>query len=979
MTSLTPTMEEFIAGVSPFNQLPPEVLAKLSNQWQPVRYRLGETILMRDKIPGHIAIIYSGQARLLGYDSRSQKEVTITKLEAGALLGWASLIREVYTETAIASSEVDCLVLPTEVFYALLQKDPNLANAFNQKCSLIEVFELLSAELERRADGATNLKQLTQQAYKKAVVCQIPPTNPTELDADWLWFISGGKSLPNLPIGTLIENQKTISQLERISEGAVRVVGIPKSIFASEIVKVATSLQPTIPYARDYITPPESLPSAEPRKTKHKPTKYPLVKGKGDEKATMACFQMLSEYFRIPFHREVIRTVVTNQQKTGSLSLPFCAAVADLMGLQTQIVGVAASNLPKLPTPVMVRWSDNFAILYEISSQKIVLAAPESGLKTLKLATFADLWGESGQVLLLKEGATTPKDKFGLSWFIPALSRYRRVLLEVLITSFFVQLFGLVNPLMTQVIIDQVIGGNSLDTLHVLGILLIFVAIFEGFLGSVRTYLFTDTTNRIDLTLASQVIDHLLRLPMSYFGQRPVGELTTRVTELEKIRSFLTGTALTVVLDAIFSVIYVVVMVVYSPILTGVALLVIPLFILLTLIFSPILRKMLRTKAVRYAATNSYLVEVLSGIETVKSQNIELRSRMTWQENYGRYISAGFKAVKLSTIAGSLSDFLNKFSSLLVLWVGAYLVLQNKLTLGELIAFRIISGYVTGPLLRLSQLWQNFQETALSIERLGDILNHPQESPPEARNNLPLPEIRGQVQYENISFRFANSGPLQLSQINLDIPASSFVGIVGQSGSGKSTLTKLLPRFYAPLGGRILIDGYDISKIELYSLRRQLGIVPQNPLLFDGTIHENIALNNPEATTEAIFAAAKIACAHDFIMDLPHGYNTQVGERGSALSGGQRQRIAIARAVLQNPRLLILDEATSALDYDTEQQLCLNLAERFKDRTVFFITHRLSTIKEADLILFMAQGIIEEMGTHEELMALKGRYYCLYH
>ena len=974
MTSLTHSMEKFIAKVFPFNQLPPEALAKLSTQWQPVRYRLGETILIRDKIPAHITVIYSGQARLLGYDPRDEKEVTISKLKSGAILGWSSLIREVYTETAIASSEVDCLVLPSQELQALIQEYPAIAQEFTQKPALVEVFELLGAELERRADGATNLKELAQQAYPQATVAQIPPTNSAELDADWLWLLSGGKAIADLPVGTVIDPQANLS----ISSGSMRLVGIPKSIFVSEIVQVSSNPTATIPYARDHITPPESLPSAEPRKKQKKP-KYPFVRGKGDEKATMACFQMLGEYFHIPFHREVIRTVVVNQYKTGNLSLPFCAAVADLMGLQTQIVGVTTTNLPKLPTPVMVRWEDNFAILYDISSQKVILAAPESGIKTLKRDTFEDIWGESGQVLLLKEGIHTPKNKFGLAWFIPALARYRRVLIEVLIASFFVQLFGLVNPLMTQVIIDQVIGGNSLDTLHVLGILLIFVAIFEGFLSSVRTYLFTDTTNRIDLTLASQVIDHLLRLPMDYFGKRPVGELTTRVTELEKIRSFLTGTALTVVLDAIFSVIYVVVMVIYSPQLTIVALLVIPLFILLTLVFSPILRKMLRTKAERYAATNSYLVEVLSGIETVKSQNIELRTRMTWQEQYGRYISSGFKAVKLSTIAGSLSDFLNKLSSLLVLWVGAYLVLNNQLTLGELIAFRIISGYVTGPLLRLSQLWQNFQETALSIERLGDILNHPQESPLEARTNLPLPEIKGQVQYENIAFRFGTSGPLQLNQINLDIPAGSFVGIVGQSGSGKSTLTKLLPRFYEPNGGRILVDGYDISKIELYSLRRQLGIVPQNPLLFDGTIHENIALNNPEANTEAIFEAAKIASAHDFIMDLPNGYNTQVGERGSSLSGGQRQRIAIARAVLQNPRLLILDEATSALDYETEQQLCLNLADKFKDRTVFFITHRLSTIKEADLILFMTKGIIEEMGTHKELMALKGRYFCLYH
>lgn len=308
---------------------------------------------------------------------------------------------------------------------------------------------------------------------------------------------------------------------------------------------------------------------------------------------------------------------------------------------------------------------------------------------------------------------------------------------------------------------------------------------------------------------------------------------------------------------------------------------------------------------------------------------------------------------------------------------GAYLVLQGQLTLGQLIAFRIISGYVTSPLLRLVQLWQNFQETALSLERLGDILDTTQEDQTD-RNNILMPTIKGAVKYENVSFSFSQSGPLQLSNINLDFPTGVFVGIVGQSGSGKSTLMKLLPRLYEPRSGRILIDGYDISKVELYSLRRQIGMVLQDTLLFDGTVQENIALTHPDATDQEIIAAAKIAFAHDFIMDLPNGYNTRVGERGSALSGGQRQRIAIARTVLQNPQLLILDEATSALDYNAERQVCLNLAETFRNRSVFFITHRLSTIKDADMILMMDQGSVVEQGTHAELMALKGRYYCLY-
>ncbi|MFM7372398.1 MAG: peptidase domain-containing ABC transporter, partial [Sphaerospermopsis kisseleviana] len=469
------------------------------------------------------------------------------------------------------------------------------------------------------------------------------------------------------------------------------------------------------------------------------------------------------------------------------------------------------------------------------------------------------------------------------------------------------------------------------------------VGVFEAILTTLRTYLFVDTTNRIDMSLGSQIIDHLLRLPLRYFERRPVGELATRINELENIRQFLTGTALTVVLDAVFSVVYIIVMLFYSWQLTLVGLGTIPLFVVITLIAAPTVSRQLRTKAERNAATQSYLVEVMSGIQTVKAQNIELRSRFSWQERYARFVSAGFKTVITSTLANSTSQFLNKLSSLLVLWVGAYLVLKGELTLGELIAFRIISSFVTSPILRLAQLWQNFQETGLSLERLSDIVDTPQEAETD-KDNIPLPGIMGAVKYENVCFRFAPSGPLQLNNVSLDFPSGTFVGIVGQSGSGKSTMMKLLLRLYNIESGRILIDGYDISKVELYSVRRQIGVVPQDQLLFDGTVEENIALTNPDATTEEIIEAARIAVAHEFIMNLPNGYNTRVGEKGSNLSGGQRQRIAIARSILQKPKLLVLDEATSALDYPTERQICLNLARAFQGKTVFFITHRLNTV-----------------------------------
>ncbi|MDB9414683.1 peptidase domain-containing ABC transporter, partial [Microcystis aeruginosa] len=550
-------------------------------------------------------------------------------------------------------------------------------------------------------------------------------------------------------------------------------------------------------------------------------------------------------------------------------------------------------------------------------------------------------------------------------------------LIEVFIASFFVQLFALANPLMIQVIIDKVIVQNSPETLNTLGVFLLVIAVFEGILTFLRTSLFVDTTNRIDMTLGSEIIDHLLRLPLKYFERRPVGEISTRINELENIRQFLTGTALTVVLDAIFSVIYIVVMLIYSPILTFWALGVVPILVISTAIFAPIVRRQLRAKAERNAETQSYLVEVMTGIQTVKAQNIELRSRWQWQERYARYVAEGFQTVMTSTLAGSFSHFFNQLSGLLVLWVGAALVLDGKLTLGQLIAFRIISSYVTSPILRLTQLWQNFQETGLSLERLADIVDTPQEAELD-RQNIPMPLIKGTVTYENLAFRFNPHGALQLYNVNLEFPAGTFVALVGESGAGKSTITKLLARLYEPESGRILIDGYDINKVELYSLRRQIGMVPQETLLFDGTVQENIALTNPDATVEEIVSAARAAAAHEFIMTLPNGYNTRVGERGASLSGGQRQRVAIARSVLQRPQILILDEATSALDYNTERQVCLNLKEAFKDHTVFFITHRLASIKSADIIVMMDKGTVAEEGTHEELMAKKGLYYTLY-
>jgi ATP-binding cassette, subfamily B, bacterial HlyB/CyaB len=955
---------EFLAQTPPFNSLPLDSLQKVATNCQLLQYRTGQWMLVKDRMPAQVMVIYQGQARVLGYDQWTNAELSLTVLETGEFLGWLGLVRGISCEMVMASTEVIAISVEAAEFRQLMETIPEFAQAVRSRPHIVEVFELLCLETQRHADATTDIKELAREVWQETQVVNLPPgpVNSQQFDHDHLWLVSAGH-IEGMTVGYRVALSDSKEMWENTSE--VRLLGIPW--------KSPNDNTPSLK-----ITPAPEYPP-DPVAENLAPAESIFVSGKGTIDAALACFQMLNQILGGSFRRDLVRKVLNNQLKSQKqISLPVAGAVVEMMGLQPHLVKVPAHVINRLTAPALIYWQENLALLYKITERELVVAAPETGVCQYSPAEFAQIWGQSGQVLMVEQAQGERPEKFSLRWFLPSIYKYRLVLFEVLVASFFVQIFGLANPIITQIIIDTVLIQKSLDTLDILGIFLLVIGVFEAALTSLRMYLFADTTNRIDIRLGSEVIEHLLRLPLSYFEHRRVGELAGRINELENIRQFLTGTALTVVLDAVFSVIYIGIMLFYSWILTLVALATVPLFAILTTFVVPIVQRQLRKKAEHYADTQSYLVEILTGIQTVKAQNIELKSRWQWRDRYTRYISAGFKNVLTSSTANSISSFLNQFSSFVLLWAGAHLVISNQLSLGQLIAFRIIAGYVTSPLLRLIQLSQNFQEVALSIERLSDILDTPPEVLPSDRQNISLPEIAGAIKYNGVSFGFNPEDSLKLININLEIAPGTFVGIVGQSGSGKSTLTKLLPRLYEPVGGQIQIDGYDIRKVELNSLRRQIGIVLQDTLLFEGTIQDNIALIRPEATTEEIITAAKVAAAHDFIMSLPNGYNTVVGERGSALSGGQRQRIAIARTVLQNPRLLILDEATSALDYESEQKVCRNLMDFFRGSTVLFITHRLNTVKNADTIIIMDQGVIAEQGTHAELMAMKGRYYCLF-
>jgi len=976
MVSTSPSTDQRRSWLSlaPFTLLSPEASRRLEQESELQRFAEGQVLSSASAIGARILVVLEGEARLLGL--RESRPFTLRKLGTGDIVGLASLLRAAPCEQVSAATPVVAMALPDALVLELLRQEA----PFQEWCAghlwLAELHGLLVGLEDRNATAEpfdpARWRQRLERLAERARMIQ-PRRGAVAAAGETLYLASG--NVPDLPLGSPLKAGAPLPT--PLPPLPLRLIALPEEGAGG----VEASLEPSSALVAGTVGEEASLPpptsldlgQAGPQRG------FALLRAKGDVAETTACLQMLAKGLNLPFRRDAVEKMLREKVAQGQRpNLQLCAQIASMMGLLVSGARVRGEALNRLITPALVPWKEGFAILVRSHGGGWTLASPRDGWVRLSPAEVQAAYPEGLELMLVERSITTPEERFGPGWFWPALKRYRGMLLQVLLASFVVQLFSLANPLLIQVIIDKVIAQRSLDTLQILGLALVVVTLMEGVIGTLRTYLFSDTTNRIDLRLGAEVIDHLLRLPLNYFERRPVGELGTRIAELEKIRNFLTGQALMTVLDACFSVIYIIVMVIYSWLLTLIALAVLPIQIAITLGGAPLFRRQYRQAAEENARTQSHLVEVISGIQTVKAQNVEMVSRWKWQDYYAKYISRTFDKTKTGTLLNETSQVLQKLSQLLVLWVGAGMVLNSELTLGQLIAFRIISGYVTQPLLRLSSIWQSIQELRVSFERLADVVDTPEESNEADKANIPLPAIDGQVVFENVSFSFVPGGAEVLSNINLTVEPGTFVGVVGQSGSGKSTLMKLLPRLYAPNKGRILVDQYDISKVELYSLRRQIGIVPQEPLLFSGTISDNIALTNPEASSEAIVAAAKIAAAHSFIMELPAGYSTPVGERGAALSGGQRQRIAIARTLLARPRLMVMDEATSALDYDTERQVCENMRESMRHCTVFFITHRLSTIRRADRIIMLHQGALVESGTHDELMALRGRYFALY-
>ena len=693
----------------------------------------------------------------------------------------------------------------------------------------------------------------------------------------------------------------------------------------------------------------------------------------------LKCLVAIAEHFGIPADlRQLERAYIVDKKNVDTVGV--MRAAKDLKLRVRLLESVLPEKMGGIPLPAILPLKNgSYIVLLKLNAEKALVYDPLTN-KPPFVTDVKILWEhwENKIILFAKRFELESKfKKFGFSWFIPIIQKYKRFFFEVLGISLILQLFGLITPLFTQVIIDKVLVHRSVNTLDVLLGGMVVVAIFQNWIMGLRTYLFTHTTNKIDVSLSSEMFKKITELPVKYFEKWQVGEVVSRVGELENIRSFMTGSALTVILDIVFAVVYLVVMYVYSNVLSVVVWVTIPMFLVLNLIVAPIYKRKINERFLLGAENQSFTIETITGIRTLKSLAVEHQFIRRYEEILARYVKSVFSVINLANIAGSIGSFLEQGFNLAILWIGAYYVMENDLSVGELIAFQMLAGQVISPILRLVNMWQYFQQTRVSMERLGDVMDCKSE-PAFNPNRTTLPSLTGEVIFNKVDFSYKEEGKKVLSDISIRIPAGFKVGIVGRSGSGKSTLTKLMQRLYIPDNGSVMIDGVDLAQVEPAWLRRQIGIVLQENFLFSGTIKENIAIAMPNATDEQIMLAAKLAGADEFIQEMPHQYETFVGERGSLLSGGQKQRISIARALLLDPKILIFDEATSALDYESEKIIMDNLDKITEGRTTIMIAHRLSTVRNCEAILMMDKGRIIECGTHTELMNRQGAYYQLY-
>ena len=974
------------------------LLSALAAQARIVQLPLGQTFQRSGQLPPGPAMLLEGRLRRL-INTPGQPPSSLGFVEPSAWISWTALWRGEPEVTLTASQPSALLLIPATVAVNTLQQSAELRQLLAEP-SFEEVASLLCL---RWAQDGHRVAQPLQAIQHWMPHCRLWSSEQAEPIAhDEALLLSG----PRRPQGAVPGTRLALDSGELRQAQTTPVNGLPQRVLAlpqaaldhpgqlaspadNEAVNATTAETSSAITVTGHTVDREALQPADPADhgfaADPTPQLTPFTKAASASsrvEQALACVLYLASASKIAYSQELIRRNLSDiEQRLGALRLPQIGLQLEALGFETRPLRARPWDLGRLEPPAMLEIDGGFVLLLAAGrGGGVLIGDPREGLKRISLQQLEEAFPDGLDLLLIRESERQLQGEgFGLNWFLPAFQSYPGLMATTLVTGFISQLLATVLPLGWMLVINTVIGLNNGSLLLPLVAVLLVATIASSILNGIRGLIAADLSDRVDVRLGASVVEHLLRLPLPYFESRQVGAILFNVNQLYSIRKFLVDQLLGVGLDLLFSVVFLVVLLIVSPQLTLLTLAIVPVLLFINITATPILQRQIKESNRQAAAASSYLVEVLSGMRTVKSQNFEVEARWEWLSRYRRFTNSRFRLTQLGTLVSEGANLVSGIFDVALLAVAALLVLNNQLSIGALFAVRILAQRMVSPLLRLSSVWQGFQEMKISLAALSEVmLAAPESGTSEESQAIPLPPIQGELRFEDISFRYGDRGPLLIDGLNLDIKAGQFVGIAGLSGSGKSTLVQMIDRLYKPKSGAVYLDGYDIAKVQLSSLRRRVGYVPQDSLLFEGSVLDNIRLNNPDADIEAVISAARIAGAHDFILNLDKGYATRLGERGTGLSGGQRQRICIARTVLQQPSLLILDEATSALDADMELQVCRNLSRHFKGCTVLFITHRLTTLRNADRILFMDKGVVVEDGSHEQLMQKRGAYATLY-
>lgn len=967
-------------------------------------------------------IICSGRVRLLGFDAQQQRQVSALVLEPGETFGAEHIFsNQPGLTAAVAAGSGEVARISIIELKQWLEQIPVLGKYLLQQTQQRQCLVFFKTKTELRSLSSHQLRQLipylNEKLFKRGESISaatphgsgrfwlasgqihtqssetVPPTvgqswgDQDKIPPDWVaetdiiaYQIKPENWLDAKAIAPMLPDISTDSRAADNSNGNGHRPNVATRRYSP----------PVLPVNQLPDKPEQKVPSpeAEPAKIDF-PTPaiqvigkrfwqaLPFIEQQSSSDCSAACLAMISQYWGKRFTINTLRNLA-DVDRSGA-SLKGIAQAAESVGFHARPVRASLSRLESMSNPWVAHWEGNhYIVVYQVKGDRVLVADPAISKRWLPRQQFIDGW--TGYALLLdptERLQASPNEKVSLGQFWNAVLPFRSLIWQIVGLSLLIQVFGLLSPMFTQIILDQVVVQKSFPTLNVFVLGLLLFSIWRIGLTATRQYMLDYFSNRFDLTLISGFINHTLLLPLKFFESRRVGDIITRVQENRKVQLFITRQAILAWLDAFTAVVYIGLMFYYNGQLAILVLGLIPPIVILTLVATPWLRRVSKENFNAAAAENSLLVEMLTGVATVKAVAAEREIRWRWEDLFTNALNAQFRSQKLANGLQTTGGLIYTLGTTGLLWYGATLVIQDQLTIGQFVAFNMMIGNVINPVLSVVNLWDELQEVLISVERLNDVFTSPTEETP-GQPMLILPRLRGEVRLENVTFKYDPDAERNtLQNISFEATIGQTIAIVGRSGSGKSTLVSLLQGLYHPTSGRILVDGHDIRHISPQSLRSQLGVVPQECFLFSGTIQENITLYRSDFTLEEVTEVAKLAEAHGFIQDMPLGYNTQVGERGTSLSGGQRQRIAIARALLGDPRVLVLDEATSSLDTESERRFQQNLNRICRDRTTFIIAHRLSTVRHADCILVLERGILAESGTHEQLMDRQGIYYHL--